>query len=238
MIGSQARCDRGPDGHVLVVAQMQSAWWIFDFQTIQTIPWQEDGFPGVPHPSVQFFHILVTPSRHGFAIIDRNHCVSLYGSTLQRDSEHNGIRCFCLVTGGFVTWSGFNPGPAVLHVDVSNGLLPRILNSERFDCCPATIEVLGLTRKFNLYRIDQRGSESLIARLGSLAPGVWNSGFRFDQARPGTNRVLFFSHGLTHRLYRLIGYLAVLQDAVSDWAQAKLCFFSTTVMSVMMFYQP
>jgi hypothetical protein len=57
-------------------------------------------------------------------------------------------------------------------------------------------EVLGLDRKFSLYRLDQHGGESLVARLGSLAPGVWNSGFRFDQALPEASRVLFFSHGV------------------------------------------
>ncbi len=160
-----------------------------DFQTIQTIPWQEDGFPGV-----RMFHVLITPSRHGFAIVDRNHSTLFTGLPYgERASTADSVAA--VGDRGFVTWSGFNPGPAVLHVygvEWATPVRPAITSM----IVTGNGDVLGLDRKFSLYRIDQRGGESLIMHLGSLAPGMWNTGFRVDQALPDSNRMLIFSNGV------------------------------------------
>ena len=213
----------GPDGHVLIVRPDAVRVVDLDFQTIQTIPWQEGGFPGVPHPSVQLFHILVTPSRNAFAIIDRNHA-SLFTGLPYKETASTTESAASVGDHGFVTWSGFNPGPAVLDVDGVQWTTPAHPALGRDLIVAGNDEVLGLDRKFNLYRIDKRGSESLIARLGSLAPGMWNSGFRFDQALPDASRVLFFSHGVRIAFTDSSGVWSYFRTAVLDLGTGKLVF--------------
>ena len=124
---------------------------------------------------------------------------------------------------GFVTLSGFNPGPPALHVDGVDWTTPA---NPRLDIFVETgrNEILGLDRKFNLYRIDQHGNEAMIARLGSLAPGMWNSGFRFDVALPDDHRVLFFSHGSRIAFTDASEIWPYFRTAVLDLNAKKLVF--------------
>jgi hypothetical protein len=214
----------GPDGHVLIVRPDAVRVVDLDFQTIQTIPWQEEGFPGVPHPSGRLFHVLITPSRHGFAIIDRNHASLFTGLPYKETVTTTDSVVASVGDRGFVTWSGFDPGPAVLHVDGVEWIAPAHPSLQTTLVVAGNSAVLGLDRKYNLYRIDQRGGQSLIVRLGSLAPGMWNSGFHLDQALPDSNRMLVLSHGVRIAFTDSSGIWPYFRTAVLDLGTSKLIF--------------
>src|SRR5271155_4061049 len=79
----------GPDGKVLVVRLDAVRVVDLNFQSIQTISWQQQDFPGVPHANVRLFRVLLTPSRHGFAIVERNHAVLFTGPPYKETSSTN-----------------------------------------------------------------------------------------------------------------------------------------------------
>jgi hypothetical protein len=214
----------GPDGHVLVVRPDAVRVADLNFQTIQTISWQEDGFPGVPHPGVRLFHVLVTPSRHGFAIVDRKHASLFTGIPYKEMASTTDSVVASVGDRGFVTWSGFDPGPAVLHVDGVEWIAPAHPSLLSGVVVTGNSEVYGLDRKHNLYRIDQRGDETLIAHLGSLAPGMWNSGFRLDQTLPNASRMLFLSHGVRIAFTDSSGIWPYFRTAVLDLKTSKIVF--------------
>jgi hypothetical protein len=212
----------GPDGNVLVVRPDAVRVVDPNFQSMQTISWQQQGFPGVPHPNARLFRVLVTPSRHGFAIVDRNHAALFTGSPYKETSSTN-YSVAAVGDHGFLTWSGFDPGPPVLHVDGVEWSAPAHPALGTL-VVTGDSEVLGLDHKFNLYRIDQRGGEALIVSLSSLAPGMWNSGFRFDQALPDASRMLFLSHGARIAFTDSSGIWVYFRTAVLDLRTNKLVF--------------
>jgi len=212
----------GPDGKVLVVRLDAVRVVDLNFQSIQTISWQQQDFPGVPHANVRLFRVLLTPSRHGFAIVERNHAVLFTGPPYKETSSTN-YSAAAVGDHGFLTWSGFDPGPPVLHVEgvewptpAHPALQPFLVRGEG--------QVLGLDHKFNLYRIDQRGGEALVVSLSSLAPGMWNSEFRCDQALPDASRVLFISHGARIAFTDTSGIWFYFRTAVLDLRTNKLVF--------------
>jgi hypothetical protein len=177
----------GPDGNVLVVRADGVRIVDQTFKTIQTTPWQQQGIPAP-------LRVLVTPSRHGFAIDDRKHAALFVGPPYKEAATTTSSVVAGISDSGFMTWSGFNPGPPVLHVNGVEWSAP-IHPSLSGLLAIGENEVLGLDQKHTLYRFDQRGDEALVVKLGSLTPGMWNSGFRFEQTLPDAARVLFFSHG-------------------------------------------
>jgi hypothetical protein len=206
----------GPDSHVLIVRPDVVRIVDLNFQPLQSIPWQE-GYPGG-----QLFRVLLTPSRHGFAIVGGDR------AALYAGSPYELIRTATdLVTAvgdhGFVTLSGFDPGPPALHVDGADWTTPANPKVGIFADIDGNA-VLGLDRKFSLYRIDQHGDEALIARLASLAPGMWNSEFRSDMALPDAHRVLFRSHGARIAFTDAWGTWYYFRTAVLDLNTNKLLF--------------
>lgn len=212
----------GPDGNVLVVRSDGVRVVDRNFQSLQTISWQQQGFPGVPHPESRLFRVLVTPSRHGFAIVDRN-CATLFTGPPYEKTASTNDSVAAVRDNSFDTWSGFEPGPPVLHVDGVQWPTPAhpVLRSL---FVTGDDKVLGLDYKYNLYRMDQRGGEELLVSLSSLAPGMWNSGFRFDQALPEARRVLFFSHGARIAFTDASGIWLYFRTAVLDLRTNKLVF--------------
>jgi hypothetical protein len=206
----------GPDGHVLIVRADVVRVVDSNFQALQSIPRQE-GYPGG-----RLFSVLLTPSRHGFAIIDKNGAVLYAGSPYEMTRTTTDL-VRAVGDHGFVALSGFDPGPPALHVD---GVEWRMPANPRLGIFADTgrNEVLGLDRKFNLYRIDQHGNEALVARLGSLAPGMWNSGFRFDKAVPDAHRMLFLSHGARIAFTDTSGIWYYFRTAVLDLDTNALVF--------------
>jgi len=210
----------GPDGHVLIVRPDAVRVVDFNFQPIQTISYLQQGFPGVPHPDARLFRVLVTPSRHGFAIVDRSYA-TLFTGLPYKETAKTTDSVAAVTDHGFVTLSRFDPGPPILHVDGVQWASPAHPRLGTFIVTDDS-EVLGLDRKFNLYRFDQSGAESLVVRLGSLAPGMWNSGFRFAQALPDVNRVLFFSHGVRVAFTDSSGFWSYFRTAVLDLKTSEL----------------
>jgi len=198
----------GPDGHILVVAPDAVRIVDLNFHTLQTISWHEERSPS-PR-----FRALITPSRHGFAIVGLNRA-SLYIGSPYLLTATTADLVTAATDRGFITLSGFDPGPPTLHVD--GVVWPRPARPSLNPCAAMeSNEVLGLDHKFNLYRIDQRGGEVLIAHLGSLAPGMWNSGFRFDLALPDARRMLFFSYGARIAFSDTSGIWKYFRSAVLD----------------------
>jgi len=212
----------GPDGNVLVVRAEAIRVVDRDFQSLQTISWQQQGFSGVPHPESRLFRVLLTPSRHGFAIVDRNRATLFTGPPYKETASTNDS-VTAVGDHGFVTWSGFDPGPPVLQVDGVQWPTPSHPVLWSF-FATGDDQVLGLDHKFNLYRIDQRGGEALLVSLSSLVPGMWNSGFRFDQALPDAGRALFFSHGARIAFTDASGIWFYFRTAVLDLRTNKLVF--------------
>jgi hypothetical protein len=212
----------GPDGKVLVVRFDAVRVVDLNFQSVQTIPWQQQGFPGVPHPRARLFRVLLTPSRHGFAIFDRNHAALFTGPPYKETSSTN-YSAIAVGDHGFLTWSGIDPGPPVLHVEGVPWLTPAHPALWSF-FVTGDGTVLGLDHKYNLYRIDQRGGEALVVGLSSLAPGMWNSEFRFDQALPDAGRVLFLSLGARIAFTDTSGMWFYFRTAVLDLTTNKLVF--------------
>ena len=67
----------GPDGHILIVRPDDVRVVDLNFQALQSIPRQEAFLGGL------LFRVILTPSRHGFAIIDRNGAALYTGSRMK-----------------------------------------------------------------------------------------------------------------------------------------------------------
>jgi hypothetical protein len=206
----------GPDGNVLVVRADGVRIVDQTFKTIQTTPWQRQGIPAP-------LRVLVTPSRHGFAIDDRKHAALFVGPPYKEAATTTSSVVAGISDSGFMTWSGFNPGPPVLHVNGVEWSAP-IHPSLSGLLAIGENEVLGLDQKHTLYRFDQRGDEALVMKLGSLTPGMWNSGFRFEQTLPDAARVLFFSHGARIAFTDSSGAWFYFRTAVLDLKTNNLVF--------------
>ena len=212
----------GPDAHILIVRVGAVEVVDFDFQPIQTIPYQQQGFAGASHPDVRLFRVVMTPSRHGFAIVDRGYAILLTGPVYeQKVSTTDSVAA--VTDDGFVGFSGFNPGPPNLHVDGVQWVSPTHPQLSSFIVVGEN-KLLGLDHKFNLYRFDPHGTESLVARLGSLAPGMWNSGFHFAQALPETRRVLFASEGVRIAFTDSSGFWTYFRTALLDLKSNEIMF--------------
>lgn len=207
----------GPDGHVLIMRPGFILVVDLNFQTLQSIPWHQEGFP-----STRLFRVLLTPSRHGFAIVDRDRAALYTGSPYEITATTTG-HVAAVGDHGFVVLKGFDPGPPTLRVDGVDWTTPAN-PARRIFADTGNNEVLALDPKFNLYRIDQHGNEALIAHLGALAPGMWNSGFRFDLALPDAHRMLFLSHGARIAFTDTSGIWYYFRTAVLDLNTGKLVF--------------
>jgi hypothetical protein len=207
----------GPDGNVLLVRPEAVRVVDLNFQPMQTLSWQQQG-----NSNLRLYRVLLTPSRHGFAIVDRNYAALFTGPPYKETSSTN-YSVAAVSDHGFLTFSGFDPGPPVLQVEGVEWPFPAHPTLGTL-VVTGDSEVLGLDHKFNLYRLDQRGGEAMIVSLSSLAPGMWNSGFRFDQSLPGANRVLFFSHGARIAFTDSSGILVYFRTAVLDLRTKKLVF--------------
>jgi hypothetical protein len=207
----------GPDGQILVVSPDSVRVVDQSFKALQSIPWHQEG-----SPSARLFRVLITPSRHGFAIVDRNRA-SLYTGPPYAVTATTADFVATVTDHGFVALSGFDPGPPTLRVDGAEW--PRPARPSLQPCAAlGSNEILGLDRKFNLYRMDRQGREALIAHLGSLAPGMWNSGFRFDLALPDARRMLFLSQGVRIAFTDTSGVWKYFRSAVLDLKTSQLVF--------------
>lgn len=207
----------GPDGHVLIVDRDAVRVTDLSFRNLKTI--QSHHKPGTHG---QLYPVQVTPSRHGFAIIERNRAVLYTGSAYQETARTTEYVA-AVSDHGFITVSGFDQGPPFLRVDEVRWPTPSDPSLTTFSDIGRG-EILGLDRKFNLYRVDQRGHETLIVRLGSLAPGMWHTAFQLDVALPEAGRILLRSYGVRIALSDSFGFWSYLRTAVLDLPTGKLVF--------------
>lgn len=199
----------GPDGNALVVSKTEVRVVDLNFQTFQTISWQPKGA----------FYVVVTPSRNGLAIVDLDRAALFIGTPHKGPPYREMARTTSSVAAvgdhGFVTLAGGESDALVVHVDEIERVIPKLPRVTIF-ADPGKGELLALDNKFNLYRINQRGDEARVARLSWLAPGMWNSGFGSNSARPDTNRILFFSHGARIAFTDTSGVWPYFRTAVLD----------------------
>ena len=202
----------GPDGKILIFRLTDVQVVDLNFQTVKTISWRQDGYP----------YVVVTPSRHGFAIVDRDHSSLFTGASFRETATASGAIA-AAGDNGFVTVTGGDPDPLVLHVNGIKWETPKHSSFARFFDA-GSVELFMLDPKFNLYRINQSGDEALVASLGWLAPGMRNSGFRFDLALPEANRVLLYSHGARIAFSDTSGIWTYFRTAMLDLRTGKTLF--------------
>jgi hypothetical protein len=202
----------GPDGKILILRLTGVQVVGLDFQAVQTIPWQHQGYP----------HVVVTPSRNGFAIVDRDRSTLFKSTSYQAKATTTGSVA-AVGDDGFVTVTAGDQDTLVLHVNGIKWMAPKHSRFAGF-ADAGNDELFMLDTKFNLYRINQPGNEELVARMGWLAPGIWNSGFRFDLALPEANRILLFSHGARIAFSDTSGVWTYFRTAVLDLKTGKTLF--------------
>jgi len=202
----------GPDGKIFIFRLTGVQVVDLNFQAVQTISWQQHGYS----------YVVVTPSRNGFAIVDRNRPALFTGTSYRETATATGAIA-AVGDNGFVTVTGDDPDPLVLHVNGVKWQTPKHSRLAGF-VDAGNDELFMLDTKFNLYRINQPGDEALVARLGWLAPGMWNSGFRFDLALPEANRVLLYSHGARIAFSDTSGVWTYFRTAVLDLKTGKTLF--------------
>jgi hypothetical protein len=193
----------GPDGNALVVSRTGVRVVDLNFQTVQTISWQPKGA----------FYVVVTPSRNGFAIVDLDRA-ALFIGTPYKEMARTTSSVAAVGDHGFVTLTGGDSDASVVHVDGIEWVTPKHPRVRIF-AAPGDGQLLALDNRLNLYRINQRGEETRVARLGWLTPGMWN-GIRSNLALPDANRVLFFSHGARIAFTDRSGIWRYFRTAVLD----------------------
>jgi hypothetical protein len=194
----------GPDGKILEIAPGRVTILDASFHALQTITLSERDFPNLAS-------VKVSPSRHGFAVIDYGFSAYFEGPIPVHQSITQNTDKVIVGDGSLIPFSrSIEVGSK--HFEYPNAVWIAL---------PADLNPVCFTSDFQLVRLTAGGGQALIANVRDLAPG-WNSGLRY--LLTGSERILLDSHGVHFPLTDTSGIGYYRKVAVWDLRSQKEIF--------------